>query len=235
MPKPSTNQPIKAGTKQDRRRERREEQLRQAAAQRRATRLRWIVVGVIIAAAVLTVASFLYFTHSSTSATTAATATQAAPTVTSASTPANAGAQQALSPAVDNVQCNASEQLTYHVHAHLSLYINGKAVPVSQYVGITNACFYWLHTHDTSGVIHIEAPQQTTFTLGNFLHLWKQQFSQLQYPSQLDNTSSWQAYVDGKAYSGDFNAIPLNPHALITLAYHSPGVKPDTIYNWNGL
>jgi len=165
MPKPSTNQPIKAGTKQDRRRERREEQLRQAAAQRRATRLRWIVVGVIIAAAVLTVASFLYFTHSSTSATTAATATQAAPTVTSASTPANAGAQQALSPAVDNVQCNASEQLTYHVHAHLSLYINWKAVPVSQYVGITNACFYWLHTHDTSGVIHIEAPQQTTFTL----------------------------------------------------------------------
>jgi hypothetical protein len=232
MPKPSTNQSIKAGTKQDRRRERREEQLRQAAAQRRATRLRWIVVGVIIAAAVLTLASFLYFTHSSTSAT---TATQAAPTVTSASTPANAGAQQALNPAVDNVQCNASEQLTYHVHAHLSLYINGKAVPVSQYVGITNACFYWLHTHDTSGVIHIEAPQQTTFTLGNFLHLWKQQFSQLQYPSQLDNTSGWQAYVDGKPYSGNFNAIPLNPHALITLAYHSPGVKPDTLYNWNGL
>ncbi|MDQ2886286.1 MAG: hypothetical protein M3Y39_09390 [Chloroflexota bacterium] len=232
MPKPSTNQLIKAGTKQDRRRERREEQLRQAAAQRRATRLRWIVVGVIIVAAVLTVASFLYFTHGSSTAT---TATQAAPTATSASTPVNTAAQQSLSPAVDNVQCNSSEQLTYHVHAHLSLYINGKAVPVSQYVGITNACFYWLHTHDTSGVIHIEAPQQTTFTLGNFLHLWKQQFSQLQYPTQLDNASGWQAYVDGKPYSGDFNAIPLNPHALITLAYHSPGVKPDTIYNWNGL
>jgi hypothetical protein len=232
MPKPSTNQPLKAGTKQDRRRERREEQLRQAAAQRRATRLRWIVGGVIIAAAVLTAASFLYFTHGSTTST---TATQAAPTATSASTPANTGAQQGLSPAVDNVQCNSSEQLTYHVHAHLSLYINGKAVPVSQYVGITNACFYWLHTHDTSGVIHIEAPQQMTFTLGNFFHLWKQQFSQLQYPTQLDNTSGWQAYVDGKPYSGDFNAIPLIPHALITLAYKSPGVKPDTIYSWNGL
>jgi hypothetical protein len=232
MPKPTTNQPIKSGTKQDRRRERREEQLRQAAAQRRTARIRWIVVGVIVAAAVLTVASFLYFTHGSTTAT---TATQAAPTATSASTPTDTSAQQMLSPAVDNVQCNSSEQLTYHVHAHLSLSINGKAVPVSQYVGITNACFYWLHTHDTSGVIHIEAPQQMTFTLGNFLHLWKQQFSQLQYPAQLDNTSGWQAYVDGKPYSGDFNAIPLNPHALITLAYHSPGVKPDTIYNWNGL
>lgn len=232
MPKPSTNQSMKVGTKQDRRRERREEQLRQAAAQRRATRLRWIVVGVIVAAAVLTLASFLYFTRGST---TAASATPVAPTATSTSTPANTSAQQSLSPAVDNVQCNSSEQLTYHVHAHLSLYINGKAVPVSQYVGITNACFYWLHTHDTSGVIHIEAPQQTTFTLGNFLHLWKQQFSQLQYPAQLDTTSGWQSYVDGKPYSGDFNAIPLNPHALITLAYHSPGVKPDTIYNWNGL
>jgi hypothetical protein len=227
MPKPTT--PTKSGTKQDRRRERREEQLRQAAAKRRATRIRWIVSGVLVAAAVLTIASFLYFTHGST------TTTQAAPTATSASTPADTNAQQSLSPAVDNVQCNSSEQLTYHVHAHLSISINGKAVPVSQYIGITNACFYWLHTHDDSGVIHIEAPQQMTFTLGNFFHLWKQQFSQLQYPTQLDNTSGWQAYVDGKPYNGDFNAIPLNPHALITLAYHSPGVKPDTIYSWNGL
>jgi hypothetical protein len=233
MPKSPTNQPMKTGTKQDRRRERREEQLRQAAAQRRATRLRGIVIGVVVVAAVLTFASFLYFTHGSTTST---TATQAAPTApSSASTPADTNAQQSLNPAVDNVQCNASEQLTYHVHAHLSIYINGKAVPVSQYIGITNACFYWLHTHDASGVIHIEAPQQMTFTLGNFLHLWKQQFGQLQYPTQLDSTSGWQAYVDGKPYTGDFNAIALNPHALITLAYHSPGVKPDTIYSWNGL
>ncbi len=232
MPKPSTNQPMKSGTKQDRRRERRGQQLRQAAAQRRAARLRWIVVGVVIAAAVLTVASFLYFTRGST---TGATTTQAAPIATSASTPVDTSSQQSLSPTVDNVQCNSSEQLTYHVHAHLSIYIKGQAVPVSQYVGITNTCFYWLHTHDTSGVIHIEAPQQMTFTLGNFLHVWKQQFSQLQYPTQLDRTAGWQAYVNGKPYSGDFNAIPLNPHTLITLAYQSPGVKPDTIYSWNGL
>ncbi len=229
MPKPSTNQTAKAGTKQDRRRSRREEQLRQAVAQRRAARLRWIVVGVVLAAAVLTVASFLYFTHSSSGT----TATQ--PTPTAAATPTPAATSSPLSPTVDNVQCNSTEQLTYHVHSHLSIYINGKAVPVSQYVGITSTCFYWLHTHDTSGVIHIEAPQQTTFQLGNFLHLWKQQFSQLQYPTQLDKTSGWQAYVDGKLYHGDFNAIPLNPHTLITLAYQSPGVKPDTLYNWDGL
>ncbi len=232
MPKQSTNQPVRSGTKQDRRRERREEQLRRVAAQRRAARIRWIVIVGIIAA-MLTVASFLYFAHGSTTSSTATA--QPTPTATSVSTPVDTSGQQSLSPAVDNVQCNASEQLTYHVHAHLSIYIKGKAVPVSQYVGITNACFYWLHTHDASGVIHIEAPQQMTFTLGNFLHLWKLQFSQLQYPTQLDQTAGWQAYVDGKPYHGDFNAIQLNPHTLITLAYQSPGVKPDTIYSWNGL
>ena len=44
-----------------------------------------------------------------------------------------------------------------------------------------------------------------------------------------------QAYVDGKPYKGDFHKIPLKAHTLITLAYNSPNVKPDTTYNWNGL
>ena len=147
----------------------------------------------------------------------------------------NTGTQSSLAPAVDTVSCNSSEQLAYHIHAHLSIYIDGKLVPVSQYIGITSSCYYWLHTHDTSGIIHIERPTQKTYMLGNFLDLWKQQFSQLQYPTPLDQSSGWQAYVNGKPYSGAFRTIPLNAHTLITLAYKSPGIKPDTVFNWGSL
>lgn len=31
--------------------------------------------------------------------------------------------------------------------------------------------FYWLHTHDESGVIHIESPLRRAFTLGNVFDL----------------------------------------------------------------
>ncbi|WP_136625277.1 hypothetical protein [Dictyobacter kobayashii] len=54
------------------------------------------------------------------------------------------------------------------------MYINGQPVQVPQNVGIASdqSCIYWLHTHDTSGIIHIESPTQKTYTLGNFTQLW---------------------------------------------------------------
>jgi hypothetical protein len=79
-------------------------------------------------------------------------------------------------------------------------YVNGKQVSVPAGIGIAsdNTCFYWLHTHTSDGVIHIEAPSGRSFTLGNFLDIWGDRFTQLGYPSQLDQSAGWQVYVDGK-------------------------------------
>lgn len=140
-------------------------------------------------------------------------------------------------PPVNGISCDANEQLAYHIHAHVSIYINGKLSQVPQNVGIASdgSCFYWLHTHDTTGVIHIESPTQKNYTLGNFFDEWSQRFSSLGYPSEADFTSGWKVWVDGKPYSGDFHNIQLTAHTLITMAYNSPNVKPDTTYAWNGL
>lgn len=140
-------------------------------------------------------------------------------------------------PAVDGIACQTNEQLAYHIHAHVSIYINGKLSQIPQYVGIASdgSCFYWLHTHDTTGVIHIESPTQKNYTLGNFFDEWSQRFSSLSYPSELDLTSGWQIWVNGKPYSGDFHNIQLTAHELITLAYNSPNAKPDKTYSWGNL
>jgi hypothetical protein len=140
-------------------------------------------------------------------------------------------------PPVDGIYCDQLEQTAVHYHAHITIYINGKVSALPQGVGIApdSSCYYWLHTHDTTGVIHIESPAGHTNTLGNFLDIWSTHFSTLGYPSQLDLTSGWQVWVDGKPYNGDFHNITLKAHQLITIAYNSPGVKPDTTYNWNGL
>lgn len=213
-------------TKQVRRQERRDEQLRREAERQRAARNRKIVWSSIIAAVVIIVAASVFYYVSN----------------------QNQGQNQSETvfnpsyPPVDNIYCDQLEQTAYHVHAHLSIYIDGKPVPVAQGVGIATdqqrqnvSCYYWLHTHDSSGVVHIEAPAGRSFTLGNFFDIWGGQFQQLGYPSQLDLSSGWQAYVNGKPYNGDFHKIQLNAHTLITLAYNSPNAKPDTTYNWNGL
>lgn len=140
---------------------------------------------------------------------------------------------------VDNVYCDHLEGMVMHLHAHVSLYINGQNVAIPQYVGIArNAksgrviCYYWLHVHDHSGIIHIEPPVRQTFTLGQFLNEWQQRFAGLGFPEQLLLTKGWRMWTNGLPYHGTLESIPLTEHTLITLAYNSPNVRPDVVYAW---
>lgn len=144
--------------------------------------------------------------------------------------------QQSTTAPVDQISCDQGEQLAFHNHAHLSIFIDGQMVTIPATIGIAaDGCLYWLHTHAPDGIIHMEAPQSQSFELGNFLDIWKQRFSQLDYPRTLDQTTGWLAFDNGKPVAGNFRAIPLEAHTLVTLTYHSPGVRPDTAYNWGGL
>jgi hypothetical protein len=131
---------------------------------------------------------------------------------------------------VDGIQSNDSEQVLFHIHAHLAIYVNGTQKMLPYGVGIVppyqlqqtqdgpfvagGSKYYWLHTHDETGVIHIESPVQRTFTLGNFFDEWKQPLSATQVGP---DKGTVYAYVNGKAFTGDPKNIPLTAHAVIQL------------------
>ena len=84
---------------------------------------------------------------------------------------------------VDQISCQAGEQILFHIRAHLAIFVDGKARQVPAAIGVpgaqaqeipngpfiaTGTCFYWLHTHAADGIIHIESPVQRTYTLGEF-------------------------------------------------------------------
>ena len=73
---------------------------------------------------------------------------------------------------VDGVGCAQSE--TYHTHALLTVYRNGVRLALPDSIGRGSGCNYEMHTHDGSGVLHIETDVPRTFTLGQFLSLWGQ-------------------------------------------------------------
>ncbi|MBV9613961.1 MAG: hypothetical protein JO031_00725 [Ktedonobacteraceae bacterium] len=202
-------------TKQQRRQDRREEQRRQQA-ERLAGKNRRILIGIISAFVVVALAATIFLLLQQ---------------------GGNATSDNPNYPPIANVGCQSNEQFAYHIHAHLTMYINGQQFALPAKIGIASdqSCYYWLHTHDSSGVIHIESPSQKTFTLGTFFQEWSARFPQIQYPTELDSTTGWQVYIDGKVYKGDFHKITLEAHKLITLAYNSPGIKPDTTYAWQGL
>lgn len=80
---------------------------------------------------------------------------------------------------VMGLNCEPSMDETYHVHTHLSIFLNGEALAIPGHIGIvetsaTAECFYNLHTHDSSGKLHVEAPAPGMFTLGQLFAIWGQ-------------------------------------------------------------
>jgi hypothetical protein len=130
---------------------------------------------------------------------------------------------------VARIQCGATEQLVYHIHAHLAVYDNGQPRSLPPGIGIPGAilqqsqfgpvvgqgkCFYWLHTHTADGVIHIESPTQRIYTLGNFFDEWRQPLSATQVGTLKGKVT---AFVDGKPWTKSLRDIPLKPREVIQL------------------
>lgn len=123
----------------------------------------------------------------------------------------------------------------YHVHAALRVYVNGKQVPVRTNIGIEPeaSSLASLHTHDTSGVIHIESSEQYPFTLGQFFTIWGVKFTSSQLGSYVAGAGSVLAvYVNGKPVSNPLGYV-MKAHDNIVVAYGKPGSFPTSFqYTW---
>ena len=148
---------------------------------------------------------------------------------------------------VDGVQCLGQEQVLFHVHAHLALFVDGAPRQIPFGIGIAGAtgqntpqggfvsggnCFYWLHTHAADGIIHIESPEQKTFTLGDFFDIWGQPLSPTQVGPAIGRVT---AMYNGKRYTADPRDIPLQAHAQIQLEVGTPLIAPIAVTFAGGL
>jgi hypothetical protein len=134
---------------------------------------------------------------------------------------------------VQGITCDTSTPVQ-HIHVHLTLIANGaqRAIPLA--IGVNNpfiiqnfvvaaGCYYWLHTHDATGIVHVEAPVTTTFNLGQFFAIWGQPLSRSNVAGFSGTVT---AYVDSTKYEGDLGAVDFQAHEQITLIV---GAVPDTI------
>jgi len=122
----------------------------------------------------------------------------------------------------------AQSDAAYHVHAELVVYVNGHKAPVPAQIGIDPQGQFLapLHTHDTSGVIHIEAAQQYPFTLGQFFTIWGVKFTDTQlggYTAVGGNVL--RAYANGKPITHPVTYV-MQPHDLILVGFGRPGSFP---------
>jgi hypothetical protein len=159
--------------------------------------------------------------------------------------PALAGTKHSASGnQVDGIGCLSQEQVLFHIHAHLTVFVHGAARSIPYGIGITRphvqdspagafvdggACFYFLHTHAADGIIHIESPVRRTYTLGDFFDIWGQQLSRRRVGPAAGPVT---AFYDGRLYVGNPRDIPLHRHAQIQLDVGRPLVAPVRLRYW---
>ena len=156
---------------------------------------------------------------------------------------------------IDGIPCAPSmTENMYHVHAYLGIIVNGTRIAVPDQIGLnvpgpiqsgftaTAQCYYEIHTHDASGMIHIESPStaalgSSIYTLGTMLDVWGMPVG----PNAVGPfNGSVRTFVDRvplktltansyTEYAGDPNTIPLYSHEAIWLEIGPVYVLPPNI------
>lgn len=132
---------------------------------------------------------------------------------------------------IDDVRC--ASVVKYHIHAMLSIYRDGARLALPESIGRNTHCAYEMHTHDGSGVMHIETDVAKTFTLGQFFALWGQPLGAASVAG-LPGRPTYYVIDREKVvrFTGDPATIPLEAHREVVIVTGTPPVQVPR-YDWN--
>ena len=149
-------------------------------------------------------------------------------------------------PGVDRLDARAAaaglenvwgRDLSMHVHTHLSITVDGENVVVPGDIGHdADATFAAeIHTHDTTGIVHVESPTRQRFVLGQLFTEWDVALDATSIGSLgADDGYRLHAFVGGSEYEGDPAGIPLGDFERIdlVLAPSDETVTAPAAYVW---
>jgi hypothetical protein len=121
------------------------------------------------------------------------------------------------------------------VHDKFYVYVNGKETPIPANFGIDPQGRFLapIHTHDDTGIIHLEAEKEYPFTIGQVFDIWGVKFTDNQIGGYVaGNGNVLQVYVDGKQVTDPVNA-KLKAHDIVVVGYGKPGSFPtNKSFSW---
>jgi hypothetical protein len=124
------------------------------------------------------------------------------------------------------------EALRFHIHQRMAMIVNGKFVYIPAGIGIdANATFIAeLHTHDNTGIIHVESPKTQKFTLGQFFDVWGLRFSAKCLGGYCaKGNRQVMVWTNGRRVLGDPRNVVLKSHLSIVVAYGTEKSVPKPI------
>jgi len=127
------------------------------------------------------------------------------------------------------------EQTDVHFHQNLLIYVNGQREAVPTGLGtLPDGNLAEIHTHDSTGTVHVEAAATRDFVLGLVFDVWGVRFSWGNKPADRciggyceDETNKIRVFVDGKETSGDPTQVKLTDQQVVVVTYGTEDQLPD--------
>ena len=126
-------------------------------------------------------------------------------------------ATQTVSNAEAREACMQHTGLGMHIHPEIEILVEGEKQTIPANIGITDACMKAIHTHDSTGKLHIEYTQTFDFLLEDFFAVWGKPFSKEQLLDyQIDENDKVVMTVNGEP-SEDFEKLVLKDAQKIVI------------------
>ena len=137
---------------------------------------------------------------------------------------------------IDGVPCLIEDLPVHHIHVHLQILADGVPITVPAGIGVgrpwgvdatgfiaTGTCFAWIHTHDTTGGVHIVTPEEGSFTLNQLFEIWGQPLGK---GSAMGYLGPVVVFVNGKPFNADPREVRLANLENIALELGRPPASP---------
>jgi hypothetical protein len=123
------------------------------------------------------------------------------------------------------------EGTAIHIHQHLDVYANDKKVTVPALIGIDSAAGFLteLHTHDATGIVHVESPTKSSYTLGQFFGEWGVKLTSRCLGRYCGKLNWW---VNGTKLTGNPAQLVLKSHQEIVISAGPPPFNPPKSYKF---
>jgi hypothetical protein len=130
------------------------------------------------------------------------------------------------------LQVLTAEGQVQHTHQHLDLFVDGQRIAIPANLGIDRVHLILspIHTHDATGIIHVESPVVRDFTLGEFFDVWGVRFDGHCVGGICDGTARvLTVYRNGQPVSGDPRTLVLDAHEEIVVAIGTSAQLPSPV------
>jgi hypothetical protein len=125
-----------------------------------------------------------------------------------------------LTQPAETINIGGHSNLAMHIHPKLTIILDGQDIQIPSNIGLGQNLMRPLHTHDSSGTLHVEGPCLRDFTLGDFFIIWGQPFSSSQIMDKKSNEGTIKMTVDGIS-NLQFEKLILQDNQEIIIEYSS--------------